>query len=140
MHVPKIGDNGETTTIQVRRRNVPLSDAYAVTDFFIQGASFKNDTWVIDLCPPPNGIKRACLFVILTRYKSLDHIRLLRPLYTDAEQRRRVIQAFKKATKINDDLAAEARIQASMARATQDRHTALFQHAERLVNTRTAAQ
>ena len=134
--VRSLDASGEETTIHVRRRNVPLTDAYAVTDFFVQGCSFKDDCWVVDLCPPPTGIKRACLFVILTRFKSMDHVRLLRPLYTTPGERRTVIAAFTRAARVPDDLAAESRLQATAAQRTREQHADVFARMQLLVDAR----
>ncbi|EFJ47340.1 hypothetical protein VOLCADRAFT_92117 [Volvox carteri f. nagariensis] len=137
LNVHTLDDQGRETVLRVRCRNVPLGDAYAVTDFFVQGCSFKDDCWTVDLCPPPTGIKCACLFVILTRYKSMDHIRLLHPLYNNAYEKAQVIKAFTKAATIHPDLDAESKLQTAAAQRTRERHTALFQEAQRLVDSRT---
>jgi hypothetical protein len=138
MSVETLDASGATTRVQVKRRNVPLNDAYVVTDFFVQGCSFKDDCWVVDLMPPPTGIKRACLFVLLTRFKSLAHIRLLRPLYEGRASREAIIKAFTKAATISPDLAAETRLQREAAQQTLQRHAALFDEAARLVAARTS--
>ncbi|EFJ45557.1 hypothetical protein VOLCADRAFT_93997 [Volvox carteri f. nagariensis] len=38
-----------TITKQIRRLNVPLGDRQAVTDYFVQGRSFKDECWLVDL-------------------------------------------------------------------------------------------
>ncbi|EFJ39522.1 hypothetical protein VOLCADRAFT_100867 [Volvox carteri f. nagariensis] len=138
LNVHTLDDQGRETVLRVRCHNVPLRDAYAVTDFFVQGCSFKDDCWIVDLCPPPTGIKRACLFVILTCYKSMDHIRLLRPLYNNTYEKAQVIKVFTKAATIHPDLDTESKLQTAAAQCTQERHTALFQEAQRLVDSWTA--
>ncbi|EFJ41108.1 hypothetical protein VOLCADRAFT_98895 [Volvox carteri f. nagariensis] len=138
LNVHTLDDQGRETVLRVRCHNVPLRDAYAVTDFFVQGCSFKDDCWIVDLCPPPTGIKCACLFVILMRYKSMDHIRLLHPLYNNAYEKAQVIKAFTKAATIHPDLDAESKLQTAAAQRTRERYTALFQEAQRLVDSRTA--
>ncbi|EFJ39401.1 hypothetical protein VOLCADRAFT_101021 [Volvox carteri f. nagariensis] len=55
--------NTGTATKNVRRVNVPLGDYYAVTDYFVQGRSFKEECWVTDLCVPPGGLKRATISI-----------------------------------------------------------------------------
>ncbi|EFJ45556.1 hypothetical protein VOLCADRAFT_93996 [Volvox carteri f. nagariensis] len=121
-----------TLTKQVRRLNVPLGDRQAVTDYFVQGRSFKDECWLVDLAAPPNGIKRATLYVLLTRFKTLDHVRLLRPLYTTPHERKKVIKQFLSATKLEPDLAANLRLLKQAARETEQRYTTEFQHARQL--------
>ncbi|EFJ39543.1 hypothetical protein VOLCADRAFT_100841 [Volvox carteri f. nagariensis] len=121
-----------TLTKQVRRLNVPLGDRQAVTDYFVQGRSFKDECWLVDLAVPPNGIKRATLYVLLTRFKTLDHVRLLRPLYTTPHERKKVIKQFLSATKLEPDLAANLRLLKQAARETEQRYTTEFQHARQL--------
>ncbi|EFJ44471.1 hypothetical protein VOLCADRAFT_95418 [Volvox carteri f. nagariensis] len=121
-----------TITKQIRRLNVPLGDRQAVTDYFVQGRSFKDECWLVDLAVPPNGIKRATLYVLLTRFKTLDHVRLLRPLYTTPHERKRIIKQFLSATNLEPDLAANLRLLKQAARDTEHRYTAEFQHARQL--------
>ncbi|EFJ39808.1 hypothetical protein VOLCADRAFT_100525 [Volvox carteri f. nagariensis] len=121
-----------TITKQIRRLNVPLGDRQAVTDYFVQGRSFKDECWLVDLAVPPNGIKRATLYVLLTRFKTLDHVRLLRPLYTTPHERKRIIKQFLSATNLEPDLAANLRLLKQAARETEQRYTADFQHARQL--------
>ncbi|EFJ39806.1 hypothetical protein VOLCADRAFT_100523 [Volvox carteri f. nagariensis] len=104
----------------------------AVTDYFVQGRSFKDECWLVDLAVPPNGIKRATLYVLLTRFKTLDHVRLLRPLYTTPHERKRIIKQFLSATNLEPDLAANLRLLKQAARETEQRYTADFQHARQL--------
>eukprot|EP00198_Chlamydomonas_reinhardtii_P004324 XP_001693660.1 predicted protein [Chlamydomonas reinhardtii] len=125
-------------TIRVRRRNLPLGDAFAVTDFFVQGASFGDRRWVVDLLPTPmpNGggicTSRACLFVVLTRYRSMDDVQLLRPLFTNSLERDLVVKSFLQATQLPDDLAAEDRLLRRQARATRLKYKHLFEQAAAL--------
>ncbi|EFJ41908.1 hypothetical protein VOLCADRAFT_107527 [Volvox carteri f. nagariensis] len=121
-----------TITKQIRRLNVPLGDRQAVTDYFVQGRSFKDECWLVDLAVPPNGIKRATLYVLLTRFKMLDHVRLLRPLYTTPHERKRIIKQFLSMTNLEPDLAANLRLLKQAARDTEHRYTAEFQHARQL--------
>ncbi|EFJ42674.1 hypothetical protein VOLCADRAFT_97274 [Volvox carteri f. nagariensis] len=124
--------NTGTTTKNVRRVNVPLGDYYAVTDYFVQGRSFKEECWVADLSVPPGGLKRATMYVLLTRYKTLDHIRLLRPLSTTPDERTRVVKQFMAATKLDPDLAAELRLLDRRATETRERYTTEYKHARNL--------
>ncbi|GIL91447.1 hypothetical protein Vretifemale_18999, partial [Volvox reticuliferus] len=128
--VPAV-DTG-TATKNVRRINVPLGDYYAVTDYFVQGRSFKEECWVADLSVPPGGLKRATVYVLLTRYKTLNHIRLLRPLSTTPDERKRVVQQFLAATKLDPDLAAELRLLDRRATATRNRYVPEYEHARHL--------
>ncbi|EFJ44473.1 hypothetical protein VOLCADRAFT_95420 [Volvox carteri f. nagariensis] len=121
-----------TITKQIRRLNVPLGDRQAVTDYFVQGRSFKDECWLVDLAVPPNGIKRATLYVLLTRFKTLDHVRLLRPLYTMLHERKRIIRQFLSATNLEPDLAANLRLLKQAAHETEQRYTMEFEHARQL--------
>ncbi|EFJ41824.1 hypothetical protein VOLCADRAFT_98234 [Volvox carteri f. nagariensis] len=131
--------NTGTTTKNVRRVNVPLGDYYAVTDYFVQGRSFKEECWVADLSVPPGGLKRATMYVLLTRYKTLDHIRLLRPLSTTPDERTRVVKQFMAATKLDPDLAAELRLLDRRATETRERYTTEYKHARNLEERWTSA-
>jgi hypothetical protein len=84
----------QTTTVRVLRYNIALGDAYAVTDYFCQGRTFGLQVWLADLTVPPNGIDRATWFVILSRFRDLNSLHLLRPLYTSTRERERVIDAL----------------------------------------------
>ncbi|GLC45719.1 hypothetical protein PLESTM_001770500 [Pleodorina starrii] len=128
MPAPGVG----TEPKAIRRINIPVGDWHAYTDYGVQGRTFGEETWVIDLTLPPHGIKRATLYVLLTRFKSLDHIRLLRPLYTTPAARKKVIAAFLKATHLEPDLAAELRLLSAAAAATRNRYPAEFRLAEEL--------
>ncbi|GLC44536.1 hypothetical protein PLESTM_001610800 [Pleodorina starrii] len=128
MPAPGIG----TEPKAIRRNNIPVGDWHAYTDYAVQGRTFGEETWVIDLTLPPRGIKRATLYVLLTRFKSLDHIRLLRPLYTTPAAHKKVITAFLKATHLEPDLAAELRLLSAAAAATRNRYPAEFRLAEEL--------
>lgn len=132
--------------LRLKRRNVPLGDAYAVTDFFVQGASFGSECWIIDLVPPRGGLKRAALYVLLSRYRSMDDVRLLRPLYYTVDKdgrkehygRKVVIRAFNRAARCDPDLTAEWKLlREAAAKSRNNRHSALFAKAERLVAERT---
>ncbi|EFJ39429.1 hypothetical protein VOLCADRAFT_100983 [Volvox carteri f. nagariensis] len=131
--------NTGTATKNVRRVNVPLGDYYAVTDYFVQGRSFKEECWVTDLSVPPGGLKRATMYVLLTRYKTLDHIRLLRPLSTTPDERARVVKQFMAATKLDPDLAAELRLLDRRATETRERYTTEYKHARNLEERWTSA-
>ncbi|PNH07742.1 hypothetical protein TSOC_005752 [Tetrabaena socialis] len=118
-----LGASPQKELANVKRYNIPLGDAYAVTDYYCQqGASFGEDCWIADLTPPPQGLKRAAVLVILTRFKSLHHIRLLRPLYpaNDTAACNQAIQAFKDATALDDDLRAEMQRLRECAAATRE--------------------
>ncbi|GLC34275.1 hypothetical protein PLESTM_000177100 [Pleodorina starrii] len=128
MPAPGVG----TEPKAIRRINIPVGDWHAYTDYGVQGRTFGEETWVIDLTLPPHGIKRTTLYVLLTRFKSLDHIRLLWPLYTTPAARKKVIAAFLKATHLEPDLAAELCLLSTAAVATRNRYPAEFRLAEEL--------
>ena len=94
-------------SLAVARTNMPLGDAYAVTDFFVQGYSFKNECWLLDLAIVNNSILRSCLFVLLSLYRTWDDVKLLRPLHRTAHEKALVLAAFCRAARMDPDLAAE---------------------------------
>ena len=97
-------------TLLFHREGIPLGNGYAVTDYFVQGMSFKSDPWALHLNPPPTGkLTRASVVVPLTRYGSWDHVKLLQPLWPrgDAKARDRVIRRFHALLQSNDDFVAE---------------------------------
>ncbi|EFJ39467.1 hypothetical protein VOLCADRAFT_100932 [Volvox carteri f. nagariensis] len=123
--------NTGTAPKAIKRINFGLGDWFVVTDHWVQGRTFR-ECWVVDLSVPPKGIKRATLFVLLTRFKSLDDIHLLRPLYTTPTERRSVVTAFQRATRLTDDLAAELRLLDATAADTHRRYRNEFRWAEQL--------
>lgn len=82
----------------VRRYGFRLCDAYAVTDFYCQGMNFKRDRWMAHLNIPTDGqgLVRAALFVVLTRWGECKYVWLVAPLWpeNDAVARDKVIDAF----------------------------------------------
>ncbi len=107
--------------------------------------TFKNDEiWVIDLAVPPQGLRRAGLFVVITRFQDVESIRLLRPLWTDengqGERRKKaVIKSFCKACKLDDDLKAELQIEQRNFEKTKANRKDQWELANRLVAEREAA-
>jgi hypothetical protein len=125
-----------TITKRVKRINVPLGDAYALTDFGVQGFSFGNRCFVVDLTVPPRGIKRATLFVLLTRYKDFASVRLLRPLFTTEAGLEEVVDKFMAASELSVDLTAELRLLQRAADETRQRYAADFAYAQSLADRR----
>mmetsp|Transcript_39085 Transcript_39085/g.86959 ORF Transcript_39085/g.86959 Transcript_39085/m.86959 type:complete len:95 (+) Transcript_39085:3-287(+) len=83
--------------------------------------SFKEDYWIGHLNVPPTpksgALKRASMFVLLTRWASMDHVHLLAPLWppdaTDADIDK-IVHKYWQATKVDPALAAEVqRLQAA---------------------------
>ncbi|KXZ41143.1 hypothetical protein GPECTOR_725g882 [Gonium pectorale] len=128
-----------TVTKLIKRINVPLGDGYALTSYAVQGFSFRDRCYVIDLTVPPHGIQRATLFVLLTRYKDLDSVHLLRPLYRTNQELEQVVDKFMEASVLSPDLAAELRLQRAAAERTRERYAAEFAYANSLVDRREAA-
>ncbi|KXZ45874.1 hypothetical protein GPECTOR_49g457 [Gonium pectorale] len=128
-----------TVTKLIKRINVPLGDGYALTSYAVQGFSFRDRCYVIDLTVPPHGIQRATLFVLLTRYKDLDSVHLLRPLYRTNQELEQVVDKFMEASVLSPDLAAELRLQRAAAERTRERYAAEFAYAKSLVDRREAA-
>jgi hypothetical protein len=103
--------NEVAATIRVRRFGFSLSDGYAVTDYYCQGVNFKANPWLAHLNPPPNGrgLKRATIFVVLTRWSAWADVKLLCPLWAagDSVGRQRVIDAFHALACLEPELQAE---------------------------------
>lgn len=103
-------DGQMVDAVDIHRTGLPLGNGYAVTDYFAQGMNFRNDCWLLHLTPPPTGaFDRASLLVMLTRYSSMDDVKLLTPLWPtgNAAARKRVIQSFYKASQMDVDLVHE---------------------------------
>ncbi|KAK7683381.1 hypothetical protein QCA50_013643 [Cerrena zonata] len=72
-------------TRQVRRRQLPLTAAYAFTDYRSQGQTIKNV--IVDIAKPPGGNMTIFnLYVALSRSSGRDTIRLLRDFPDDLFQ------------------------------------------------------
>jgi hypothetical protein len=85
-----------------------LSDAYAVTDYYCQGVSFKLDAWLAHLKVPPTvgGLRRPAVFVVLTRWGAWEQVTLLRLLWAagDTVGREKVIDQFYELACLEPDL------------------------------------
>jgi hypothetical protein len=97
--------------VNVRRFGMNLSDAYAVTDYYCQGVSFKLDAWLAHLNVPPTGggLRRPAVFVILTRWGAWEDVTLLCPLWAvgDGAGREKVIDQFYELACLEPDLRKE---------------------------------
>ncbi|KXZ42275.1 hypothetical protein GPECTOR_170g190 [Gonium pectorale] len=101
---------GGSNNQRVARWGFPLEPAYAVTDYFAEGDTFRGHNWLAHLCPPPTGgMHRATLYVVPTRFTSLDSFRLLCPLWPpgDTQEQRRVLDKFTDLARPIPDLQAE---------------------------------
>lgn len=136
--MPSAPNGTEMKTVQ--RTNIPIGDAYVVTDFFIQGTSFKNDVWFVDLAVSQRQIKRACLYVILSRYRSWDDVKLVRPLWLNDTDKERVINAYLRAARRDPDLAAEQELAKSGEQLCVTQFADEYNLATRLVGARTVAR
>jgi hypothetical protein len=102
----------------VKRRGFPVLNGYAVTDYYAQGLTFKDSLWLVHLTPPPSGsFARASIVVILSRYRSLDEVHLLEPLWGSATARQAVIAKFHKTLQMSGDLESELARLAALAQA-----------------------
>ncbi|GLC69575.1 hypothetical protein PLESTF_000850400 [Pleodorina starrii] len=95
----------------IRRYGFPLEPAYAATDYYVQGATFRG-FWVAHLAKPPTGsYHRASLYVLPTRFTSLANFFLLTPLWPahdpEHHEEKKVKQRFHKLAGRDPDLAAE---------------------------------
>lgn len=127
--LPRHLHTNTATSIKVQRRALPLGDAYAITDFFAQGLSFKHNCWLAHLTPPPNGqLTRATLLVILTRFASWSMIRLLTKLWPDGDnkQRKKVINRYLTACQPDQQQAHDTQRLQQLATTTQATWRAQF--------------
>jgi hypothetical protein len=89
------------TTVHVCRRNIPLGDGFAFTDYYTQGMSFGLAKWLADMRPPATGsIDRASVAVVLSRFQRWSLLKALTPLWPSetpdmTEEQRRKRQAAK---------------------------------------------
>lgn len=94
--------------INVRRRGIPLREGYVVTDFFIQGMSFKHDCWLLHINPPPTGpLLGSSVLVCVSRYPTAAELHLLAPLFHDEASKEKVVQAFQRALTKSKDIIAD---------------------------------
>lgn len=114
--------------IKIRRKAIPLAEGYSVTDFYTQGMSFGDACWVAHINLPPGGganaTLRASMFVLFSRFRSWDHVRILRPLYTDrtpVDAKKKIIDRLHDITQLPRDFRAElARLRATAAKTKED--------------------
>lgn len=92
------------TKVTIQRRGIPLGEGYAVTDYYTQGMSFNEDCWVAHITPPPGGkMQRASMFVLLSRFRSWKHVRILLPLWnesTTASKKAAIVDRFLTMTRL----------------------------------------
>ncbi|KAI6006906.1 hypothetical protein EDD15DRAFT_2153034 [Pisolithus albus] len=70
-------ENGKDVTCSVRRRQFPITPAYAFTDYRSQGQTLSSV--IIDIATPPSGtLNLFNLYVALSRSHGRCNIRLLR--------------------------------------------------------------
>ncbi|KXZ41229.1 hypothetical protein GPECTOR_631g733 [Gonium pectorale] len=110
----------------VTRYGSPLDAAYAVTDYYVQGASLRG-FWLVHFGrPPTGGYHRATLYVIATRFRSLNDLHLLTPLWNNAHEERQLKLAFRKLAQRDPDLAAEWERLTALAATTAAQYDALL--------------
>ena len=80
-----------STGVSVVRAGFPFMPAVVGTDYFAQGATFGSNV-VVDLTPPP-GAKNlfANFHVALSRFRTMEHVKLLRPLWSEEEKAWRIV-------------------------------------------------
>lgn len=102
--------------VSIRRRAIPLGEGYVVTDYYTQGMSFRDACWVAHITPPPGGgaysVKRASMFVLLSRFRSWDAVKILVPLWKESDpdwqkQRSDLVSKFLQMTRMPDNFRIE---------------------------------
>ena len=91
-----------------------------------QGASLRG-FWLVHFGrPPTGGYHRASLYVIATRFRSLNDLHLLAPLWNNAHEERQLKLAFRKLAQRDPDLAAEWERLTALAATTATQYDALL--------------
>ena len=89
----------------------------------MQGLTFGADTWLLHLARPPTGdMTRATLYVLLSRFRNMDSVKLLTSLWAPGDdiEKQSVIAFFLGIARgISSDLLAEAERLRGRAAATQ---------------------
>ena len=106
---PQLIAGKKTTHVNFRRVGFPLTNAYAVTDYWAEGATMpENQAWLLHLALPTDGhLQRSSFLVTLSRFRSADDVHLLCPMWASLEERRHVNERLHRALQMDADLAAE---------------------------------
>ena len=98
-----------TLRLPVMRWGFRVELAYAVTDYFAQGQTLPpHELWLVDMCKPQHGSwRRASIYVMLTRFRGLHALHLVRPLWASRAEERRLKKALRTMLTPEADLAAE---------------------------------
>ena len=123
------------TTIKVTRTGIPILPAYAVTDYYMEGATVSpTQHHLIHPDPPPDGRwSIASLYVMLTRYKKWSNVTLLRSLWTTDQERRTLIDNIYRKIHHNANLLeqrAELQRLHALAESTITRYPDLYAQAQ----------
>ena len=116
-------------TLRFSREGIPLGDAYAVSDYFCEGTSFKDACWIADMTPPTDGpFMRASVFVILSRFKSLKNFRTLRRLWNigDEQTKNKMVEMYHTAAQMGAPLREELDRIDTLADITLQLHKDMF--------------
>lgn len=119
----------DVTNICFKRSGVPLSGAYAVTDYYCQGASFKNDCWFLHLTPPAQHFSRASVLVALTRFASWSKVKSIAPVYDPRIKgsKDKVIRRFLSAAAMDPMLSSELARLRELTRKTEAKYSVFVQ-------------
>lgn len=125
----------ETVTVKVTRTGIPLLPAYAVTDYYMEGATVSpSQHYLIHPDPPPDSHwSIASLYVMMTRYRTWSSVTLLRSLWTSPEERHSLIHNIHRKIHGNANLLeqqAELQRLQTLAESTITRHHDLYTQAQ----------
>jgi hypothetical protein len=75
------------TNVEMIRSGLRLPPTFAVTDYFAQGMTVDDDRdYYIGMMPPDNNrMQRESGYVMLTRFRRIDQVRLVDKLFNDCE-------------------------------------------------------
>jgi hypothetical protein len=99
---------------------------YAVTDFYAQGMSFKDDAFFLHLLSFDKMLKAGNIRVPISRLSSLDDVKLLAPLWTSEPGRALLKAKWAAALKPQKDLVTEMQRMRALDETTRQQHADIW--------------
>jgi adenylate kinase len=118
-------------TIDIKRTGIPISPAYAISDYCAQGQTYgRNKMYFTDFEIPQNGsLKRESGYVTLTRHRQMEQVNALTPLIPQGKQPKDAPcfgTYLDKLRQPNPAKEAELRRLEQLRQSTEQRHAPLF--------------
>lgn len=100
-----------------------------MTDYYCQGASFKNDCWFLHLTPPSQHFSRASVLVALTRFASWSKVKSIAPVYDPRvkDSKDKVIKRFMSAATMDPMLTSELSRLKDLSTKTEAKYSAMVE-------------